>query len=78
LNEVTMRELEGTINEMNKLKRAYPFDKLNEHQKVIYNILEKNRKMQSGLLFNEYRRLVNLGLIKSKGKGRWKIYELPT
>jgi len=94
LNEVTMRELEETINEMSKLKKIYPFDKLNEHQKVIYNILEKNRKMQSGLLYNEYRRLVNnpvvdrayrnymrrlvnLGLIKSEGKGRWKIYELP-
>jgi orc1/cdc6 family replication initiation protein len=93
-NEVTMREIEETINEMNKLKKIYPFDKLNEHQKVIYKILEKNRKMQSGLLYNEYRslvnspvvdrayrnymrRLVNLGLIKSEGKGRWKIYELP-
>lgn len=95
LNEVTIRELEETVNEMNKLKKIYPFDKLNEHQKVIYNILEKNRKMQSGLLYNEYRRLVNspvvdrayrnymrrlvnLGLIKSEGRGRWKIYELPT
>jgi Cdc6-like AAA superfamily ATPase len=93
LNEVTMREIDETINEMNKLKKIYPFDKLNEHQKVIYRILEKNRKMQSGLLYNEYRRLVNspivdrayrnymrkmvnLGFVKSEGKGRWKSYEL--
>jgi cell division control protein 6 len=91
LNEVTMRELEETINEMNKLKRIYPFDKLNEHQKIIYGILEKKRKLASGLLYNEYcttmknpvvdrayrnymRRMVNLGLIKAEGKGRWREY----
>ena len=93
LNEVTMRELEETINEVNKLKRVYPFDKLNEHQKAIYDILEKKRKLSSGLLYNEYcttmkrpvvdrayrnymRRMVNLGLIKAEGKGRWKTYEI--
>ena len=54
LNEVTMRELEETINEMNKLRKLYPFDKLNEHQKAIYSILEKKRKLSSGLLYDEY------------------------
>ncbi len=54
LNEVTMRELEETINETNKLKMVYPVDKLNEHQKAIYDILEKKRKLSSGLLYNEY------------------------
>jgi cell division control protein 6 len=53
LNEVTMRELEETINETNKLKMIYPVDKLNEHQKTIYDILEKKRKLSSGLLYNE-------------------------
>jgi orc1/cdc6 family replication initiation protein len=93
LKEVTMQALEETINEMTKLKRVYPFDKLNEHQKAIYDILEKKRKLSSGLLYNEYctsvkspvvdrayrnymRRMVNLGLIKSEGKGRWKSYEI--
>jgi len=93
LNEVTMRELEETINELNKLKRIYPFDKLNEHQKAIYDILEKKRRLSSGLLYNEYctlmkspvvdrayrnymRKMVNLGLIKSEGKGKWKRYEI--
>jgi Cdc6-like AAA superfamily ATPase len=50
LNEVTMRELEETINETNKLKMVYPVDKLNEHQKVIYDILEKKQKVSSGML----------------------------
>jgi orc1/cdc6 family replication initiation protein len=92
-DEVTLRELEETINETNKLKMIYPVDRLNEHQKVIYDILEKKRKLSSGLLYDEYctlmknpvvdrayrnymRRMMNLGLIKSKGKGRWKSYEI--
>jgi len=54
LNEVTMREIEETISEMNKLNKDYPFDKLNEHQKAIYDILGKKRKLSSGLLYNEY------------------------
>jgi cell division control protein 6 len=93
LNEVTMRELEETINETNKLKMIYPIDKLNEHQKTIYGILEKKRKLSSGLLYNEYctlikspvvdrayrnymQRMVNLGLVRCEGKGRWKRYEI--
>jgi cell division control protein 6 len=93
LNKVTMRELEEAITETNKLKRIHPVDKLNDHQKAIYGILEKKRKLSSGLLYDEYcalvkspvvdrayrnymRRMVNLGLIKSEGKGRWKKYEI--
>lgn len=93
LNEVTMRELEETINETNKLKMVYPVDKLNEHQKAIYDILEKKRKLASGLLYNEYctlvkspvvdrayrkymERMVELGLVKAVGKGRWREFEL--
>jgi len=93
LNEVTMREIEETINEMNKLRKVYPFDKLNEHQKAIYDILEKRRKLSSGSLYNEYctimknhvvdrayrkymERMVELGLVKTAGKGRWKKYEM--
>ena len=93
LNEVTIKELKEAIAESNKFKMIYPIDKLNEHQKKIYEILEKNRKMPSGSLYTEYRtliqspvvdrayrnymqRMVNLGLIKSEGKGRWKNYEI--
>jgi cell division control protein 6 len=95
LNEVTMRELEETINETNKMKMVFPLDRLNEHQNIIYDILEKKRKLSSGLLYNEYRtsiqtpvvdrayrnymqRMVDLGLIKSEGKGRWKCFEIVT
>lgn len=95
LNEVTIREIKEAIIESNKFKMLFPINKLNDHQKVIYEILEKKRKISSGLLYNEYcslikspvvdrayrnymRRMVELGLIKSEGKGRWKIYEIIT
>jgi Cdc6-like AAA superfamily ATPase len=58
LNEVTMRELEETITETNKLKMVYPIDKLNEHQKLIYDILEKKQKVSSGMLHSEYCSLI--------------------
>jgi hypothetical protein len=71
----------------------YPIDKLYEHQGTIYDILEKKRKLSSGLLYNEYctlvkspvvdrayrnymQRMVNLGLVRCEGKGRWKRYEI--
>ncbi len=93
LNEVTIKELKESIAESNKLRMIYPIDKLNEHQKAIYEILEKNRRMPSGALYGEYRaltrapvvdrayrnymqKMVNLGLIKAEGKGRWKSYEI--
>ncbi len=92
-DEVTIREIKEAITETNKLKTVFPINKLNEHQKIIYDILEKKRKLLSGLLYNEYRtsiqtpvvdrayrnymqRMVDLGLIKSEGKGRWKCYEI--
>jgi len=58
LNEVTMRELEETITETNKLKMVYPIDKLDEHQKLIYDILEKKQKVSSGMLYSEYCSLI--------------------
>ena len=93
LNEVGIRELEEAVSETNRLKILYPIDKLNEHQKIIYEILEKNRKMSSGCLYKEYKicvsnpvvdrayrkymeRMVELGLVKVDGKGRWKRYEI--
>lgn len=58
LNEVTIKELKEAITEANKFKMTYPIDKLNEHQKAIYDILEKKRKLSSGLLYDEYCTLV--------------------
>jgi Cdc6-like AAA superfamily ATPase len=58
LNEVTMRELEEAMTEANKLMTVYPINKLNEHQKLIYDILEKKQKVSSGMLYSEYCSLI--------------------
>ncbi|MEM2098310.1 MAG: hypothetical protein QXU99_00980 [Candidatus Bathyarchaeia archaeon] len=39
-----MKELKEAIAESNKFRMIYPIDKLNEHQKVIYEILEKKQE----------------------------------
>jgi Cdc6-like AAA superfamily ATPase len=67
--------------------------KLNNHQKIIYEILGKKKRMSSGLLYEEYcklvknpvvdrayrnymKKMVELGLVKEGGFGRWKSYEI--
>ncbi len=66
---------------------------MNQHQRVIYEILKKNVRMASGKLYEEYskvvsepvvdrayrnymKRMVELGLVKVEGSGRWKIFEI--
>lgn len=66
---------------------------MNEHQKIIYGILGKKKRISSGSLYREYyklvknpvvdrayrdymKRMVELGLVKAEGFGRWKIYEV--
>lgn len=93
LDEISINELRDAISETSKFAAIYPSNRLNSHQKIIYEILEKKRKLPSGLLYDEYRELtqspvvdrayrkymnkmVNLGLVKTDGKGRWKMYEI--
>lgn len=58
LSEVTIKELKDAIAEANRFKMVYPIDKLNEHEKAIYSLLEKNRRMPSGSLYHEYSKSV--------------------
>ena len=93
LKEVTIEEIKQAIKEAKKTKVAFFTSKLNEHQKVIYEILGKKKKMASGMLYREYCKtvanpvvdrayrnymmeMVELGLVKVEGKGRWKVYEI--
>ena len=54
LKEVTIEEIKQAIKEAKKTKVAFFTSKLNEHQKVIYEILGKKKKMPSGTLYREY------------------------
>jgi len=93
LNHVTIKEMKEASREAKKLKKSYILSKLNEHQLVIYEILEKKMRMASGMLYKEYcklvskpvvtgayrnymKKMVDLGLVSTKGKGRWKTYEI--
>ena len=59
LKEVTIEEIKQAIKEAKKTKAAFFLSKLNEHQKVIYEILGKRKKMASGMLYKEYAKIVN-------------------
>lgn len=93
LKRVTIQEIKEASREAKKLKKSYILSKLNEHQLVIYDILEKKTKMASGVLYREYcklvskpvvtrayrnymKKMVNLGLVDARGKGRWKRYKI--
>ncbi|MCW4009706.1 MAG: AAA family ATPase [Candidatus Bathyarchaeota archaeon] len=55
LDEIAMNELQAAISETSKFSTMQPLNKLNSHQKILYQILERHRKMPSGLLYDEYR-----------------------
>ena len=93
LKRVTIEEIKQAVIEARRLKSSYSASKLNEHQKIIYEILGKKKRMPSGLLYREYcrltknpvvnrayrnyiKRMVELGLVKAEGFGRWKSYEV--
>ena len=93
LKHVTIKEIKEASREAKKLMKSYILSKLNEHQLVIYEILEKKIRMASGILYKEYcklvskpvvtrayrnymKKMVNFGLVNTRGKGRWKTYEI--
>jgi orc1/cdc6 family replication initiation protein len=93
LKYVTIEEIRQAIKEAKKTKVSFFISRLNEHQKVIYEILLKRKRVPSGLLYDEYckivqhpvcdrayrnymNELVKLGILKSEGFGRWKVYEM--
>ena len=93
LDSITIEEIKSAARYARKYRLSYLLRKLNEDQRIIYEILKKNRKMESGRLFEEYRksvkdvatdrsyrnymkRMVELGLVKVEGSGRWRIYQL--
>jgi cell division control protein 6 len=56
--KVTLEEIKEASKEAKKLKKSYLLDKLNDHQRIIYEILERRRKIASGPLYTEYCSLV--------------------
>lgn len=90
---MTIEEIKQAVKEAKRFKASYFTSKLNEHQRIIYEILGKKKRIASGELFKEYcklvenpvvdrayrnymKRMVESGLIKVEGFGRWKVYEI--
>ena len=90
---ITMEEIKAASKCARKYRLSYLLGKLNEHQRIIYEILKKRKVMSSGDLFDEYcklskdvntdrsyrnymQRMVELGLVREVGSGRWKKYEI--
>jgi len=59
LRKVTIEEIKQAAKEAKMLKKDFFLSKLNEHQKIIYEILEKRKKMTSGEIYREYCELVS-------------------
>jgi len=93
LNSITIEEIKAAARCTRKYRLSYLLRKLNDHQRIIYDILRKNRVMNSGKLFEEYcklskeiitdrsyrnymQRMLELGLVREIGSGRWKKYEI--
>jgi len=58
LRKVTIEEIKQAAKEAKRFKTSYFSSKLNEHQKIIYEILGGIKRMPSGLLYKEYCKLV--------------------
>jgi Cdc6-like AAA superfamily ATPase len=58
LKEITIEEIRSASKCARKYRLSYLLGKLNDHQKIIYEILKKCKTMSSGELFNEYRKSV--------------------
>jgi len=59
LKKVTIDEIKEASRGAKRLKKSYLLSKLNDHQRLIYEILEKKMKMASGELYKEYCKLVH-------------------
>lgn len=57
LDKIRIKEVEIAISEVNRLDLLQPIRKLNEHQKTILKILEKYRRLGSGQLYKEYKKI---------------------
>ena len=56
---ITIDHVKAASGFARKYRLSYLLGKLNEHQKTIYEIIKQNKSMDSGKLFNEYRKQMN-------------------
>lgn len=59
LDKIAIEEIKEAVKDAKLSKKSYHLAKLNAHERALYNILERNRKMKSGKLYSEYCNLVD-------------------
>lgn len=91
--KIALIDVRVASKEANRLRMEYFLSKLNEHQRIIYELLSDKTKLDSGSLYQAYcgkvgnpvvdrayrkymRRMVELGLVKEEGSGRWKSFQV--
>ena len=57
--QVTIEEIKDAAKEARKFQRSPLLSKLNEHERTIYEILERKKKLPSGELYKEYCKLAS-------------------
>ena len=63
LDKVTIEEIKQAIKEAKKTKVSFIISRLNEHQRVIYEILAEKKRMPSGELYREYCKRVSKPIV---------------
>lgn len=58
-DKITVAEIRSALKCSRKYRLSYLLTKLNTHQRIIYEILKSNKKMESGKLFSEYSKKMN-------------------
>jgi Cdc6-like AAA superfamily ATPase len=58
-DKVTIEEIRDAAKEAGKFRKSPLLSRLNEHERVIYGILERRKKLPSGELYEEYCRIVS-------------------
>lgn len=59
LQQITIDEIKQAIKGARRLRLSYLLKKLNQHQRMIYEILKKKNRIASGKLYEEYSKVVS-------------------
>lgn len=92
-SKVELKHILKGVLEAKRLRKSKLLEKLNDHERVVYSILEEHKRLPAGELYKLYtkkvknpvgkrafryymKHMATLGLVKSIGVKRWRVYEI--
>ena len=92
-SKVELEHILKGVLEAKRLRKSKLLEKLNDHERIIYSILEEHKKLPAAELYKLYskkvekpvgkrafryymKHMATLGLVKSIGVKRWRVYEI--